>query len=356
MSEQLIINAIRAAFPRDSILAEESGRTDVVAAEATCKAPSGRPAGAADRPRSTSRAWIIDPLDGTVNYANGIPCFCVCVGLAVGGTPDDRRRLRPDARRDVHRPGRRAARKLDGMPIRHPRKEKLLGLRRVAVAAAARLGATARSSLRRAIRVSRNMGSAALALAYLANGRFDAFVQAGGLSLWDICAAGLIAVEGGVRLTTLDGGPWFDMARPTKTIALLGASAASSPDLTARDARLSGWRQYERFTDRITRLAGTFSSGPSCTASGSGAAREIIVYLPPSLAPDGPGWTDGRALSRRCTSTTARTSSTSAPPTQASGMPTRRSSRWPGRGSKPSQSACRTVTRGMDEYSPWTGD
>ena len=51
--------------------------------------------------------------------------------------------------------------------------------------------------VRKSIRVSRNMGSAALALAYVANGRFDAFVQAGGLSLWDICAAGLIAVEGG---------------------------------------------------------------------------------------------------------------------------------------------------------------
>ena len=50
-----------------------------------------------------------------------------------------------------------------------------------------------------------------------------AFVQAGGLSLWDICAAGLIAVEGGVRLTSLDGLPWFDITRPTKSIALLGA-------------------------------------------------------------------------------------------------------------------------------------
>ena len=70
------------------------------------------------------------------------------------------------------------------------------------------------------------MGSAALALAYLGNGRFDAFVQAGGLSLWDICAAGLIAIEGGARLTTLDGLPWFDINRPTKSIALLGASAA----------------------------------------------------------------------------------------------------------------------------------
>ena len=67
------------------------------------------------------------------------------------------------------------------------------------------------------------MGSAALALAYVGNGRFDAFVQAGGLSLWDICAAGLIAAEGGATVTTLDGKPWFDMSRPSKSIGILAA-------------------------------------------------------------------------------------------------------------------------------------
>ena len=68
------------------------------------------------------------------------------------------------------------------------------------------------------------MGSAALAIAYLANGRFDAFVQTGGLSAWDICASGLIAVEGGVTLTTLGCAPWFDADRPHRSIGLLGAA------------------------------------------------------------------------------------------------------------------------------------
>jgi AcrR family transcriptional regulator len=58
-------------------------------------------------------------------------------------------------------------------------------------------------ALRKAIRVPRSMGSAALALAYVANGRFDAFVQQGGLSLWDVAAAGLIA-ERGLSAVTLD--------------------------------------------------------------------------------------------------------------------------------------------------------
>jgi fructose-1,6-bisphosphatase/inositol monophosphatase family enzyme len=44
------------------------------------------------------------------------------------------------------------------------------------------------------------------------------------MSAWDICAAGLIAQEGGARLTALDGGPWFDINRPTKSIGLLGAA------------------------------------------------------------------------------------------------------------------------------------
>ena len=57
------------------------------------------------------------------------------------------------------------------------------------------------------------MGSAALALAYVANGRFDAFVQQGGLSAWDIAAAGLIAERAGARVTDLAGGPWFDLGR-----------------------------------------------------------------------------------------------------------------------------------------------
>ena len=67
------------------------------------------------------------------------------------------------------------------------------------------------------------MGSAALALAYVANGRFDAFIQTGGLSTWDIAAAGLIAERGGATITDMAGGSWFDLSRKTKTIGVLAA-------------------------------------------------------------------------------------------------------------------------------------
>jgi myo-inositol-1(or 4)-monophosphatase len=70
------------------------------------------------------------------------------------------------------------------------------------------------------------MGSAALALAYVANGRFDAFIQQGGLSAWDIAAAGLIAERGGAVVTSMDGEPWFDIARAPRSIGVLAAPRA----------------------------------------------------------------------------------------------------------------------------------
>ena len=70
------------------------------------------------------------------------------------------------------------------------------------------------------------MGSSALALAYVANGRFDAFIQQGGLSNWDVAAAGLIAERSGARVTEMDGGPWFDIGRGTRSIGLIAAPAA----------------------------------------------------------------------------------------------------------------------------------
>jgi myo-inositol-1(or 4)-monophosphatase len=116
---------------------------------------------------------------------------------------------------------------LNGVGVRLPVKERLVDC--VASMSLPRRGRSwfrrdSGAGLRRRIRVSRSMGSAALALTYLANGRFDLFIQAGGMSAWDICAAGLIAAEGGARLTTLEGGPWFDINKPTKSIGLLGAA------------------------------------------------------------------------------------------------------------------------------------
>lgn len=207
LSEALIVEAIRTAFPADGILAEESGsvgRADGTAATA----PGGR-------------TWVVDPLDGTVNYANGIPFFCVSVALVVDGAP---------AVGVVHDPCRGETFEatadgpatLDARPIRVSTKDRLSDFV-VSLALGGRGVAGRLRAIRRAIRIPRSMGSAALALAYVGNGRFDAFIQSSGLSVWDVAAAGLVAERGGARLTTPEGGPWFDLAAPPKSFGLVAA-------------------------------------------------------------------------------------------------------------------------------------
>jgi myo-inositol-1(or 4)-monophosphatase len=68
------------------------------------------------------------------------------------------------------------------------------------------------------------MGSAALTLAYVACGRFDVYAQGAGISAWDVAAAGLIAERAGATVTSLDGGPWFDISRPAKKWSCLAAA------------------------------------------------------------------------------------------------------------------------------------
>jgi len=210
LSEALILDAIRARYPGDAILAEETGEHRAIAGEAPT---SGR-----------GRVWIVDPLDGTVNYANGIPMFCVSIGLVVDGSPAVGVILDP-TREEAFSATADGPAFLNGRPVRASAKEKLSDFV-ISMALNGRSAATRARNVRKAIRISRSMGSAALALAYVANGRFDAFVQQGGLSAWDVAAAGLIAERGGARVTAIDGGPWFDLAHSPKSIGILAAPAA----------------------------------------------------------------------------------------------------------------------------------
>jgi myo-inositol-1(or 4)-monophosphatase len=210
LSEALILDAIRGRYPGDAILAEETGEHVAVVGE---EPMSGR-----------GRVWIVDPLDGTINYANGIPVFCVSIGLAVDGQP---------SMGVVHDPSRgetfaataSGPATLDGSPIRASEKESLSDFV-VSLALGGRSVASRLRRTRKAIRVSRSMGSSALALAYVGNGRFDGFVQQGGMSNWDISAAGLIAERAGATVTSIDGGPWFDVTRGTRTIGAVAAPPA----------------------------------------------------------------------------------------------------------------------------------
>jgi myo-inositol-1(or 4)-monophosphatase len=213
LSEAAIIETIRATFPADAFLAEESGHTPSAAAVASV----------AGRVETGARLWIVDPLDGTVNYANGLPFFAVSVGLAIDGRPVLGVVLDP-LRDELFSAVEGQGATLDGGPIRLPVKERLIDA--VAHVGLPRSGFARRSAaLHKAVRITRSMGSAALGLTYVANGRFDAYVQWRGLSLWDVCAAGVIAAEGGALVTAPDGGPWFDLARPSKSVGIVAAAA-----------------------------------------------------------------------------------------------------------------------------------
>jgi len=210
LSEELIIAAIHARHPADGILAEESG---------------AKPTGSGDDPAGgRGRIWIIDPIDGTINYANGIPFFCVSIGLAIDGRPAVGVVLDP-TRHEVFAATADGPATLNGAPISVSDKEALTDFV-MAVVLAGRGAPSRFRSVRKAIRISRSMGSSAMALAYVANGRFDAFVQQGGMSVWDVAAAGLIAERAGAMVTDARGGPWFDIARGTRSVSILAAPPA----------------------------------------------------------------------------------------------------------------------------------
>jgi myo-inositol-1(or 4)-monophosphatase len=210
LSEELMIRAIRDRHPDDGILAEESGEHD---AATTGPVTSGR-----------GRTWVLDPLDGTVNYANGIPFFCVSVALVVDGVPSVGV-IHDPTRAEVFAATAHGPATLNGRRIRVGEKAQLSDCV-VALALSGRSVTSRVSAVRRAVRVTRSMGSSALSLAYVANGRFDAFAQQSGQWAWDVAAGGLIAGRAGALVTDLDGDPWFDLTRGARSWGVLAAPPA----------------------------------------------------------------------------------------------------------------------------------
>jgi myo-inositol-1(or 4)-monophosphatase len=196
-SETAIMAAITDAFPNDAIVTEESGAHGVALADAI-DGPGG--------PAAVPRAWFVDPLDGTVNFANGIPFYCAAIGFAFEGRPVVG--VIYDASRDElfqAVAGQGATRDGDSFRVARGRQleESLLGL----VHHRGFLRSVAR--LRPLVRAVRDLGSAALSVAYVGGSRLDGYIQPRGLAPWDLCAAGLVAEEGGATVTAFDGGPWF---------------------------------------------------------------------------------------------------------------------------------------------------
>ena len=216
-SEALILDGLRALFPGDGFLAEESGAHRAAG-------------GTGPRPdQGVGRVWVVDPLDGTINYAHGLPFFCVSIGLVVDGRAAVGVVFDP-TRGDLYEAVAGGGARRNGEPVAPPQRESLAQCLATVVLPQRGWRARARA-VTRATQVNRVLGSSALALAYVADGRFDVYVQAGGLSAWDVAAAGLIAAEAGATVTDLAGGPWLDMARPTGKVAVVAAAPARHAEL-----------------------------------------------------------------------------------------------------------------------------
>ncbi len=185
-SEEAIVSVLRSRFPHHQILAEE-----------------GSTGGNSD-----SYRWIIDPLDGTTNYAHGYPHFAVSIALERGGTVI--LGVVYDPILDelfLARAGEGAT--LNGQPLRVSNVDQLL---RALICTGFPYDRTLFTNtlrrwdyfVRRAQGVRRD-GSAALDICYVAAGRFDAFWE-DNLFPWDAAAAVLMVQEAGGLVTGFDGG------------------------------------------------------------------------------------------------------------------------------------------------------
>jgi myo-inositol-1(or 4)-monophosphatase len=220
-AEALIRDLIGAARPGDRILGEEGGETAGAGGEGAGGEGAGGE-GAGGEGGIASVRWIVDPLDGTVNYLYGLPDWAVSIAAEADGTVVAGAVFVPrrdelfsaalgggawlshgalDWRgEDTPQPVRLACN--TGVPL-----DRALVATGFGYEAGRRLiqGEVVRGVLPR-VRDIRRGGSAAVDLCSVASGGVDAYYERG-VNLWDIAAGGLIAAEAGARVTGLHGRP-----------------------------------------------------------------------------------------------------------------------------------------------------
>ena len=189
--ERMFRALIAERFPDHDVLAEEMGQ-----------------------PRAGARhRWVFDPLDGTTNYAHGIPIFCSTVALEIDGVPTVAAVYDPN-RRELFTGERGVGAWLNGNPLRVSAPEILVEsvlvtgfpydirepqrMRQVVALFTAFLAQA---------RAVRRLGSAAIDLCWVAAGRMEGFWEQA-LKPWDVMGGALLVEEAGGRVTNLDGSPW----------------------------------------------------------------------------------------------------------------------------------------------------
>ena len=164
-----------------------------------------------DRQNEAEFCWVFDPVDGTTNYAHGLPIFCCACSLERRGQPIVAAIYDP-SRRELFSAERGAGAWLNGTPLRVSTADTLIdsllctGFPYTVHTEADYLLGLFGDFIRRA-RAVRRLGSAAIDLAYVAAGRFDGFWEVR-LNPWDISAGALIIEEAGGRVSNLAGGPF----------------------------------------------------------------------------------------------------------------------------------------------------
>ena len=188
--ERMFRALIAERFPDHQILAEEMGGASAV--------PDGP-------------CWVFDPIDGTTNYAHGLPIFCASLALEIDGVAEVAAIYDPN-RKELFTAERGGGAFLNGARLRvssadqlvdallvtgfpydvHSRVEQVVGLFGAFVGQA---------------RAVRRLGSAAIDLCWVAAGRMDGFWEAD-LKPWDVAGGALVVAEAGGRVTGTDGAPF----------------------------------------------------------------------------------------------------------------------------------------------------
>lgn len=214
--EQFIASELKQRFPEHDLLAEEDLRN----------VETGAPF-----------LWIVDPLDGTTNYAHGLPIYAVSIALAHMGSVEVGVVYQP-VTDEMFVATRGGGARLNGAAIRVSEEGELASSLLV-TGFPYDMHETADDNLdhfgrfMKKARAVRRLGSAALDLCYVACGRFDGFWELK-LAPWDMAAGGLIAQEAGAQLTSISGGP-YDPFEGT-VIASNGRIHAAMQDVLRRSA------------------------------------------------------------------------------------------------------------------------
>ncbi|MFQ5434427.1 MAG: inositol monophosphatase family protein [Anaerolineae bacterium] len=189
-AQKLITDTIQAQFPEHGFVTEEKDST---------------------LPRSGPVIWVIDPVDGTSNYARQIPEYCVAVGAVAESGQVVAGAIYDPMRDELFSAARGMGAQVNGRPLQVSQidqvKECMIAMDWARNKALRQSAMDLMPKFHQKVSFPRVFGSAALAMAWVAAGRIDLYLNFA-LQEWDIAAASIILAEAGGRLTNLDGRPW----------------------------------------------------------------------------------------------------------------------------------------------------